>query len=81
KHRGWMEERGVLAARRVARAAREVETIAVTALRSRIADLSGDARTGALAAQVVGGELSPYAAADVLLDAIAPGAPGEAAGG
>ncbi len=81
KHRGWMEERGVLAERRVARAAREVETIAVTALRSRIADLSGDARTGALAAQVVGGELSPYAAADVLLDAIAPGAPGESAGG
>ncbi|RZF08785.1 methylmalonyl Co-A mutase-associated GTPase MeaB [Streptomyces albidoflavus] len=84
KHRGWMEERGVLAERRVARAAREVETIAVTALRSRIADLSGDARTGALAAQVVGGELSPYAAADVLLDAIAPralGAPEESAGG
>lgn len=44
----------MLAERRAARAAREVETIAVTVLRSRIADLSGDARTGALAAQVVG---------------------------
>ncbi|MBT2895024.1 methylmalonyl Co-A mutase-associated GTPase MeaB, partial [Streptomyces sp. McG2] len=45
---------------------------------------SGDARTGALAGRVVGGELSPYAAADVLLDAIAPralGAPEESAGG
>ncbi|NUP45541.1 MAG: methylmalonyl Co-A mutase-associated GTPase MeaB, partial [Streptomyces sp.] len=36
KHRAWMEERGVLAERRLRRAAGEVETIAVTALRARI---------------------------------------------
>ncbi|MYX71829.1 methylmalonyl Co-A mutase-associated GTPase MeaB, partial [Streptomyces sp. SID3915] len=44
KHRAWMEEHGVLAGRRTARAAREVETIAVTALREKIADLHGDRR-------------------------------------
>ncbi|GGZ58315.1 methylmalonyl Co-A mutase-associated GTPase MeaB [Streptomyces subrutilus] len=67
KHRAWTGERGVLAERRTARAAREVETIAVTALRARIADLRGDARLDALAARVAAGELDPYAAADSLL--------------
>jgi LAO/AO transport system kinase len=67
KHRAWMEERGVLAERRRARAAREVETIAVTALRERIADLHGDRRLGALADRVVTGELDPYRAADELV--------------
>ncbi|MEU3060741.1 methylmalonyl Co-A mutase-associated GTPase MeaB [Streptomyces subrutilus] len=67
KHRAWTGERGVLAERRTARAAREVETIAVTALRARIADLRGDARLDALAARVAAGELDPYAAADALL--------------
>ncbi|MCB5165189.1 methylmalonyl Co-A mutase-associated GTPase MeaB [Streptomyces bambusae] len=67
KHRAWMEERGVLAARRVARASHEVETIALTALRSRIGDLSGDAHLGALAEGVVAGRLDPYTAADELL--------------
>ncbi|MGA4839569.1 methylmalonyl Co-A mutase-associated GTPase MeaB [Streptomyces sp. G45] len=67
KHRAWMEERGVLASRRVTRAAREVETIAVTALRERIADLHGDVRLGALAERIVAGELDPYAAADSLV--------------
>ena len=67
KHRAWMEERGVLAERRTARAAREVETIAVTALRERIADLHGDRRLDALAERIVAGGLDPYAAADELL--------------
>ncbi|MGD6743261.1 methylmalonyl Co-A mutase-associated GTPase MeaB [Streptomyces sp. BH106] len=67
KHRAWMEERGVLAERRAARAAREVETIAVTALRERIGDLSGDRRLGALAARIVSGDLDPYRAADELV--------------
>ncbi len=70
KHRAWMDERGVLAERRTARAAREVETIAVTSLRARMADLHGDSRLEALAARVAGGELDPYAAADVLLDSL-----------
>ncbi|MEU8547871.1 methylmalonyl Co-A mutase-associated GTPase MeaB [Streptomyces roseoverticillatus] len=67
KHRAWMEERGVLADRRTARAAREVETIAVTALRERIADLHGDRRLTALAERIVSGSLDPYAAADELV--------------
>jgi LAO/AO transport system kinase len=67
KHRAWMEERGVLAERRRARAAHEVETIAVTALRERIGDLHGDRRLSALAERIVAGELDPYRAADELV--------------
>ncbi|MER5204310.1 methylmalonyl Co-A mutase-associated GTPase MeaB [Streptomyces sp. NPDC002825] len=67
KHRAWMEEHGVLAERRRARAAREVETIAVTALRERIGDLHGDRRLDALAERIVAGALDPYAAADELV--------------
>ncbi|MCC3768513.1 methylmalonyl Co-A mutase-associated GTPase MeaB [Streptomyces sp. UNOC14_S4] len=70
KHRAWMEERGVLTQRRVARAAREVETIAVTALRERIGDLHGDRRLDALAERIVNGALDPYTAADELVDGI-----------
>ncbi|MEV2250165.1 methylmalonyl Co-A mutase-associated GTPase MeaB [Streptomyces sp. NPDC050147] len=73
KHRAWMEERGVLAERRAARAAREVETIAVTTLRERIAYLHGDARLSALAERIVAGELDPYAAADELLASLTSG--------
>jgi LAO/AO transport system kinase len=67
KHRAWMEERGVLTERRLARAAHEVETIAVTALRERIGDLHGDRHLGALAERIVTGELDPYRAADELV--------------
>ncbi|MFC9593333.1 methylmalonyl Co-A mutase-associated GTPase MeaB [Streptomyces sp. NPDC056944] len=67
KHRAWMEEHGVLAERRRARAAREVETIAVTALRERIGDLHGDRRLDALAERIVTGALDPYAASDELV--------------
>ncbi|OEJ41015.1 transporter [Streptomyces agglomeratus] len=70
KHRAWMEERGVLGERRAKRAAHEVETIAVTALRERIGDLRGDRRLGALAERIVAGELDPYAAADELVAGI-----------
>ncbi|MGX8908394.1 methylmalonyl Co-A mutase-associated GTPase MeaB [Streptomyces netropsis] len=73
KHRAWMEERGVLSERRVVRAAREVETIAVTALRERIGDLHGDRRLDALAERIVAGDLDPYAAADELVAGIAEG--------
>ncbi|MEU7578256.1 methylmalonyl Co-A mutase-associated GTPase MeaB [Streptomyces sp. NPDC041068] len=70
KHRAWMEERGVLAERRAARAAREVESIAVTALRERIGSLHGDRRLSALAERIVAGELDPYAAADELVEGV-----------
>ncbi|MER5768826.1 methylmalonyl Co-A mutase-associated GTPase MeaB [Streptomyces sp. NPDC001985] len=67
KHRAWMEEHDALTARRTRRAAGEVETIAVTALRERIGDLHGDRRLDALAARIVAGELDPYRAADELV--------------
>ncbi|MFI1155492.1 methylmalonyl Co-A mutase-associated GTPase MeaB [Streptomyces sioyaensis] len=73
KHRAWMEERGVLAERRRARAAHEVETIAVTALRERIGDLRGDRRLDALAERIVSGETDPYRAADELVDGLTNG--------
>lgn len=73
KHRAWMEERGVLGERRRVRAAREVETIAVTALRERIADLHGDRRLSALAERIVAGELDPYRAADELVAGLTTG--------
>jgi LAO/AO transport system kinase len=67
KHRAWMEEHGVLGERRAKRAAREIETIAVTALRERIGSLSGDRRLGTLAERIVSGSLDPYAASDELI--------------
>lgn len=67
KHLAWMDEHGVLRERRMARAAREVEAIAVATLRERM----GDVRTGAglqdLAAEVVDGATDPYAAGDRLV--------------
>lgn len=73
KHRAWTEEHGVLAERRRRRAAGEVETIAVTALRERMADLHGDRRLSALAERITAGELDPYAAADELLEGLTGG--------
>ncbi|WP_336050233.1 methylmalonyl Co-A mutase-associated GTPase MeaB [Streptomyces sp. CA2R101] len=73
KHRAWMEEHGVLAERRRSRAAHEVETIAVTALRERIGDLRGDRRLDALAERIVSGETDPYRAADELVEGLTNG--------
>jgi LAO/AO transport system kinase len=67
KHRAWMEAGGVLAERRARRAAGEIETIALTALRARIGDVHGDQHLAALAARVTEGTLDPYAAADELI--------------
>lgn len=73
KHHGWMTERGVLAERRAARAAKEIETIAVTALRERMGGLRGGKRLEALAGRVVEGSLDPYAAADELVEGVTEG--------
>ncbi|MGK5638738.1 methylmalonyl Co-A mutase-associated GTPase MeaB [Streptomyces sp. URMC 126] len=73
KHRAWMEENGVLAERRAARVAHEIERIAVTALRSRIGDLRGGRDVSALAARVLDGSLDPYAAADELVAGLTAG--------
>ena len=73
KHRGWLEETGTLHERRLHRAADEVETIALTALRERVGDLrASDGQHGldALAADVVAGRTDPYAAADRLIEGL-----------
>ncbi|SEK34802.1 methylmalonyl Co-A mutase-associated GTPase MeaB [Streptacidiphilus jiangxiensis] len=67
KHHTWMSEHGELAARRLRRAAQEVETIAVTALRERFARVHGDRHLDALAQKVADGELDSYSAADELI--------------
>ncbi|WP_043844371.1 methylmalonyl Co-A mutase-associated GTPase MeaB [Amycolatopsis taiwanensis] len=68
-HHDWLIAHGELARRRVARAASEVEAIAVRRVRSELADLPGDGLS-ALADQVVNRVLDPYAAADVLLESL-----------
>ena len=68
KHARWLERSGEGRRRRLARAAVEVEAIAVAALRSRIGDLHGSEALETLAAEVVTGTLDPYAAADKLVD-------------
>ena len=66
KHRAWLTEHGELRRRREARAAAEVEAIALGTLRGRIGSIRGTG-LGALATAVAAGELDPYAAADRLL--------------
>jgi LAO/AO transport system kinase len=66
-HQTWLRRTGMLAERRQARAATEIEAIAFAALRARIGDLRGDARLDALAERVAAGETDPYSAADLLL--------------
>jgi LAO/AO transport system kinase len=70
KHRDWLSRTGELRRRREARAAAEVEAIAVGTLRARMADLRDGTALGKLAAQVADGALDPYAAAASLLDAL-----------
>lgn len=70
KHRAQLDETGELTARRERRARREIEAIAVTALRERFGDLGGHADLESLAAEVVAGRTDPYSAADRLLSAL-----------
>jgi LAO/AO transport system kinase len=70
KHHAWLTAGGALGRRRLARARDEIEAIAVTALRERMADLHGDQRLDALAAGVVSGDHDSYAAADELVAAV-----------
>lgn len=67
KHRAFIEENGELIRRRERRAAVEIETIALAALRSRFDHLGGHHGVMALAREVVAGRTDPYAAAGRLL--------------
>jgi LAO/AO transport system ATPase len=67
EHAAWLSASGEGQRRRVERAAREVEAIALAGLRARMGDVHGSAALGALAEQVVAGETDPYRAADELV--------------
>ncbi|MEV2242143.1 methylmalonyl Co-A mutase-associated GTPase MeaB [Micromonospora sp. NPDC049891] len=67
KHRAWLIEHDELRRRREARAAAEVEAIALGVLRARIGSLRDGTQLPALAAEVAAGATDPYAAAEALL--------------
>jgi LAO/AO transport system ATPase len=67
QHREWLESSGEGQRRRTERAEREIEAIALAALRGRMGDVHGSAALTTLAAQVVDGKTDPYRAADELL--------------
>jgi LAO/AO transport system kinase len=69
-HRAWLESSGILAVRRTARVADEIEALAVAALRETMGDLRGGTLLDDLAAKVVAGDTDPYTAADDLLVAV-----------
>ena len=66
-HRVWLEATGELGRRRVARAAREVEALALTVLRDRLGRVGGPAALTALAEEVAAGRTDPHRAADELV--------------
>jgi LAO/AO transport system ATPase len=70
KHKNWMADTGELARRRQARAAREIEAIALAALREKMDDVRGSAALRAQAERVARGDSDPYAAADELVGAV-----------
>jgi LAO/AO transport system kinase len=67
QHREWLESSGEGRRRRAERAAREIEAIALAALRERMGDVHGSAALSSLADRVVAGETDPFTAADDLL--------------
>jgi LAO/AO transport system kinase len=67
RHKEWLDASGRLDARRRLRAADEIESIAVTALRERMGDLRGGELLDSLAGRVVAGGIDPYSAADELV--------------
>jgi LAO/AO transport system kinase len=66
-----MVRHGELDRRRIARAAAEIEAIAVAHVRDRITAVHGSAALSASAARVVTGETDPYTAASDLVAALA----------
>ena len=70
RHRAYLERGGELARRRRARAAREIEEIALSSLREELAAPAQGAALDELAARVAAGELGPYEAARRLLERI-----------
>jgi len=70
KHEDWMRGHGELHRRRRARAATEIESIALGEVRLRFAAVHGSAALEAAADRVVAGEMDPYTAAEELVAAL-----------
>jgi LAO/AO transport system kinase len=70
RHRAWLVEHGELARRREARAAAEIEAIALATVRDRIGSLRDGAALPRLAAAVANRELDPHSAARNLLEGL-----------
>jgi LAO/AO transport system kinase len=70
KHRGWLAAHGEDERRRRARAATEIEAIAVGAVRQRFAQVHGSAALDEAAGRVVAGKTDPFTAADELVAAL-----------
>ncbi|SNS04845.1 LAO/AO transport system kinase [Geodermatophilus pulveris] len=68
EHRAWLASSGEGPRRRSARAAREIEAVALGALRERMGDVRGSAALATLADQVAAGRTDPFRAAALLLD-------------
>lgn len=69
-HREWLVESGNVARRRVARAASEIEAIALGEVRARFTQVHGSAALQAAAARVADGAEDPYTAAEELLGSL-----------
>ena len=67
RHAAWLAESGELTRRRTLRARREVETIALDALRERWSAAGGGADLDGLAGRVAAGDVDPYSAAEALI--------------
>jgi GTPase len=65
-HQSWLDASGSLVTRRTARAAAEIESIVVAAVRERIGDLHAGTGLDRYAGDVVAGKTDPYAAADIV---------------
>jgi LAO/AO transport system kinase len=74
-HREWLDGHGERTRRRQARAAAEIEAIALDQHRTRIGDLRGASGLPQLAERVLAGELDPYQAADELTARLGGGKP------
>jgi len=71
RHERWAAASGALRGRRLRRAEREIEAIALATLRERVADLGDGHRLSRLASEVVDARLDPYRAADDVLTTLA----------
>jgi LAO/AO transport system kinase len=69
-HHEWLVTHGELESRRIRRATREIEAIAVASLRSRLGAVAGGEALAGLAKRVAAGETDPYEAADQLTNTL-----------